>query len=63
MAGEQTDQGAKKDIAKGMDESGKGTQQQPGKTGTSGKGEKGSDQVSSGMAESGSGAGSSKQGS
>jgi hypothetical protein len=53
MAAEQKDQGTKKDMAKGMDESGRKSSQQTGTK--AGQGAKGSDQISSGMAKSGSG--------
>jgi hypothetical protein len=53
MATEQKDQGAKKDMAKGMDEAGRKPSQQTGTK--AGQGAKGSDQISSGMAKSGSG--------
>lgn len=51
MASEQKDQDPKKEIARGMDESAKQGAQPSGQPG---KAQKGSDQISSGMADSGS---------
>ena len=51
MAAEQKDQGAKKDLAKGMDESGRKPSEQTGTK--AGQGAKGSDQISSGMTKAG----------
>ena len=53
MAAEQKDQGAKKNMAKGMDESGR--KPSPQTDTKAGQGAKGSDQISSGMGKSGSG--------